>query len=125
MALEDVTPVIQQEAEKVDTDGNVATEKFKRKARRQMNLWTMGLMGEEIVFRDGTTKAKVAYDGYIEPEGYKPEDGKISLTKYTKQLLGVERISPSPYWTYKGERLRDLYEEWAEAGFPDRSEKIN
>ena len=124
MALEDVTPVIQQEAENVDKEANVATEKFKQKKRPVMNLWTMGLMGEEIVFRDGTTTAKIAYDGWIEPVGYKPEDGKVSLSRYTKELLDLPRnVRPSPYWTYKGERLSDLYEEWAEAGFPDRSEK--
>ena len=124
MALEDVTPVIQQEAENVDKEANVATEKFKQKKRPVMNLWTMGLMGEEIVFRDGTTTAKIAYDGWIEPVGYKPEDGKVSLSRYTKELLDLPRnVRPSPYWTYKGERLSDLYEEWAEAGFPDRSNK--
>ena len=91
-----------------------------------MNLWTMGLMGEEIVFRDETTTAKIAYVGWIEPMGYKPEDGKVSLSRYTKELLDLPRnVRPSPYWTYIGERLSDLYEEWAEAGFPDRSEKNN
>ena len=81
MALEDVTPVVQKEAENVDLEAKTSTEKFKRTRRKQMNLWTMGLMGEEIIFRDGTTKAKIAYDGWIEPDGYKDEDGEISLTR--------------------------------------------
>ena len=122
MALEDVTPEVQQEAESVDINAKTSTEKFKRTRRKQMNLWTMGLMGEEIVFRDGVTKVKIAYDGWIEPDGYKTEDGEISLTRYTKELLGVPRdVRPAPYWTYKGERLSDIYEQWADAGFPDRS----
>tara|TARA_Y100000766_G_scaffold50899_1_gene40931 strand:+ start:415 stop:1074 length:660 start_codon:yes stop_codon:yes gene_type:complete len=126
MSIEDVTPAVQQEAESVDLNAKTSTEKFKRTRRQQMNLWTMGLMGEEIVFRDGITKAVVAYDGYVEPEGYQSDDGKISLYGFTRKLLGTEygkTPRPAPYWTYKGERLSDLYEEWADAGFPDRSGK--
>ena len=126
MAIEDVTPVIQKEAESVDVEAKAATEKFKKKKRPSINLWTMGLMGEEIVFRDETTKAKVAYGGWIEPEGYKPEDGKVSLTSYTKELLSLPsdaRPNTKPYWTYKGQSLSHLYDEWEEEGFPDRSEK--
>ncbi len=124
MAIEDVTPVIQKVAENVDLEAKAATEKFKKKRRPNVNLWTMGLMGEEIVFRDGTTTAKVVYDGWIEPKGYKPIDGKVSLTSYTKELLSLPpdaRPNVKPYWTYKGQSLSDLYEAWEDAGFPNRS----
>ncbi|WP_269624698.1 GIY-YIG nuclease family protein [Prochlorococcus marinus] len=128
MALEDVTPVVQEEAENVDIEAKASTEKFKKARRPNVNLWTMGYMGEQIVFKDGTTKAKVVYDGWIEPEGYKEEDGKVSLTGYTKQLLSLPsdaRPNIKPFWTYKGQTLSELYDEWEDAGFPDRSEKKN
>ena len=84
----------------------------------------MGFMGEEVLFNDGKTKAKVVYDGWIEPEGYNPDDGKVSLTSYTKQLLSLPadaRPNIKPYWLLNGKTLTELYNEWEDAGFPDRS----
>ena len=46
MALEDVTPVVQKEAESVDIEAKASTEKFKKARRPNLNLWTMGFMGE-------------------------------------------------------------------------------
>ena len=126
MALEDVTPVVQKEAESVDIEAKASTEKFKKARRPNVNLWTMGFMGEEVLFKDGTTKAKVVYDGWIEPEGYNPDDGKVSLTSYTKELLSLPtdaRPNIKPYWTLNGKTLSELYDEWEDAGFPNRSEK--
>ena len=126
MALEDVTPVVQKEAESVDIEAKASTEKFKKARRPNVNLWTMGFMGEEVLFKDGTTKAKVVYDGWIEPEGYNPDDGKVSLTSYTKGLLSLPsdaRPNIKPYWTLNGKTLSELYDEWEDAGFPNRSEK--
>ena len=128
MALEDVTPVVQKEAESVDIEAKASTEKFKKARRPNVNLWTMGFMGEEVLFKDGTTKAKVVYDGWIEPEGYNPDDGKVSLTSYTKGLLSLPsdaRPNIKPYWTLNGKTLSELYDEWEDAGFPNRSEKNN
>ena len=128
MALEDVTPVIQKEAESVDLEAKASTEKFKKARRPNVNLWTMGFMGEEVLFKDGTTKAKVVYDGWIEPEGYNPDDGKVSLTSYTKELLSLPsdaRPNIKPYWTLNAKTLSELYDEWEDAGFPNRSEQIN
>ena len=124
MALEDVTPVVQKEAESVDIEAKASTEKFKKARRPNLNLWTMGFMGEEVLFNDGKTKAKVVYDGWIEPEGYNPDDGKVSLTSYTKQLLSLPadaRPNIKPYWLLNGKTLTELYNEWEDAGFPDRS----
>ena len=124
MALEDVTPVVQKEAESVDIEAKASTEKFKKARRPNVNLWTMGFMGEEVLFKDGTTKAKVVYDGWIEPEGYNPDDGKVSLTSYTKELLSLPadaRPNIKPYWVLNGKTLTELYNEWEDAGFPDRS----
>ena len=73
---------------------------------------------------NGKTKAKVVYDGWIEPEGYNPDDGKVSLTSYTKELLSLPsdaRPNIKPYWLLNGKTLTELCNEWEDAGFPDRS----
>ena len=38
MAIEDVTPTVQKEAESVDVEANISYEKFKQKHRPNMNL---------------------------------------------------------------------------------------
>ena len=111
MAIENVTPIVQKEAESVDIEAKASTEKFKKARRPNVNLWTMGFMGEEVLFKDGTTKAKVIYDGWIEPEAYKPDHGKVSLTSYTKELLSLPtdaRPNIKPYWTLNGKTLSEL-----------------
>ena len=116
------------EQDKIIKEAKASTEKFKKARKPNLNLWTMGFMGEEVLFKDGTTKAKVIYDGWIEPEAYKPDHGKVSLTSYTKELLSLPsdaRPNIKPYWTLNGKTLSELYDEWEDAGFPNRSEKIN
>ena len=51
MAIEDVTPTIQKEAENVDVEANISSEKFKQKNRPNMNFIEMGLeIGEILTF---------------------------------------------------------------------------
>ncbi len=39
-------------------------------------------------------------------------DVELSLTAATRQLLGLDySVQPSPYWTYQGKLLRQIYDE--------------
>ena len=49
MAIEDVTPTVQKEAESVDVEANISSEKFKQKHRPNMNFIEMGMEIGEIL----------------------------------------------------------------------------
>ena len=49
MAIEDVTPTVQDEANKVDVEGTVSAEYFKRKRRPTFNFFMMGLKEGDVL----------------------------------------------------------------------------
>ena len=56
-----------------------------------------------------TDTAYVAIYSYPEMEF---EDEECSLTALTQKLLDIDRpLQPSPYWTFEGKKLSDIYEE--------------
>ena len=49
MAIEDVTPSVQDEAKKIDVEATVSAEKFKKKRRPNQNFFEMGLKEGDIL----------------------------------------------------------------------------
>lgn len=107
MVVEDVTPQLQIEAENVDIDSKEAVKKLKSR-RPVQNFVEMGIpVGSELQFSDGEHICKVISGRRIE---YNGED--YSLTALTKNLLSTDRpLQPSPYWSFKGRKLSDIYNE--------------
>jgi hypothetical protein len=107
MVIEDVTPTLQEEANKIDADAKIGSEKLKSR-RPVQNFIEMGIPEHSVLqFTQGNEDCtvingrKVSYNGEI-----------ISLTALTKKLLNTERpLQPSPYWQFKGRRLSDIYNE--------------
>ena len=64
-------------------------------------------VGTDILFQDGVTTCQIASGRRVSFDG---ED--FSLTALTQKLLDTDRpLQPSPYWTYQGKRLIDIYDE--------------
>ena len=107
MAIEDVTPSLQAEAEKVDADAREGARRLKTR-RPNLNFVEMGIpIGSELLFhQDGKTvevvsEKKVQYDGK-----------EFSLTAISTELAGLgRRVSPGPLWYYKGKTINQIYDE--------------
>lgn len=107
MVVENVTPLLQDEANSVDLDSKGASDKLKSR-RPALNFLDMGIpIGSTLDFTDGESICTVASGRRVD---YQNED--ISLTALTKRLLDIDRpIQPSPYWSFKGKKLRAIYDE--------------
>jgi len=105
MATEDVTPVLQEEAKKVDASTAEASRKLNAR-RPNLNFKEMGLpVGTEITFNGTERAAEIASERKVSYDG-----DEYSLTALTKMLLDNEyNVSPGPYWYYKGESITDIY----------------
>ena len=88
MALEDVTPVIQKEAESVDIEAKASTEKFKKKRRPTLNYFEMGLKeGDCLKFGKNNETCTVLNGRQVTYEGE-----RWYLSNLTNKLL--DRIGP-------------------------------
>ena len=79
------------------------------KARRpNLNFKEMGIPIESILnFTESDAIAVVASNKQI-----RLGEVEMSLTAATRLLLGLDySVQPSPFWTYEGKKLKDIYEE--------------
>ena len=110
MAIEDVTPSVQKEAENVDLEANISAEKFKQKQRPRMNFIEMGMeLGENLIFERDQIECTIYSDTKV-----KYDEEIYSLTGLTKKLLGdgnKRRRRGTKWWFYKGRNLVDIYNE--------------
>ena len=107
MKLEDMTPAMQREAEQVDTEAKASSEKLKRQKKPRMNFADIGIAdGSPLVFRNGQTC-------FVEdPRHVRYDDTVFSLSALTQKLMDIEwAVQPSPYWTFNGKNLKDIYDE--------------
>jgi len=107
MVAEEVTPDLQEAAEKVDKESAEASRKLK--ARRPVqNFLEMGLeIGDKLNFSQGAYVCSICSGRRVEFEG-----NDYSLTALTKKLLETDRpLQPSPYWSYQGKKLSTIYDE--------------
>lgn len=107
MSAEDLTPVLQSEAESVDKESKEASEKLKSR-RPRFNFEEMGIpVGASLKFIRTNQIVEVASERNVFFNGE-----ECSLTSATRELVGKGyNIAPGPYWTYEGRILRDIYNE--------------
>lgn len=107
MTVEDVTPDIQQEADKIDKDSDEGKKKLTSR-RPNINFAEMKIpVGSVIQFTQSDATAEVISDRKVKLNGE-----ETSLTNATRQELGIGySVAPCPYWTYDGRNLRDIYNE--------------
>lgn len=106
----DITHEVSSEIENdLTADDKVAIVKSKSTRRPQLNYKEMGIeVGSKLIYtKDSSIEVVVSNDRQVIYNGK-----EFSLTAVTKQLLGVDRpIQPTPYWTYDGRNLREIYDE--------------
>lgn len=107
LGQQDITPQVS-----ADLNNNVSqAEKDagkKLKKRPNMDFSEMNIMeGAELLFRDGETTAKVKDNKKVV---YNEEI--MTLTAATRKIMDLDySVQPSPYWTFNGKLLKDLYNE--------------
>ena len=109
MAVEDVTPALQEEAGKVDVDAKASADRLKKKRRPSINYLEMGVpIGSVLIYQDGTTQCRVVDGRRVEFNGE-----SFALSALTAELMGFpgRPTRRTSYWTYQGRLLSDLYEE--------------
>lgn len=107
----DITSEVSAEInDDVTVRDKVAAQKFKQNRHPPLNFREMGiLVGSRLLFAKNEQN--------IEVEVY--TDKKVlfnnqerSLTSVTQELLGLDySVQPTPYWTYNGKSLSDIYNE--------------
>ena len=107
LELENVSPLVEQEANVIDTIEVDAARVYAQK-RPRMNFEEMGIpVGSELSFNNSGEIAIVISDRTVQ---FREEE--TSLTNATRQALGdgyAYNVAPGPYWSFNGRRLRDIY----------------
>lgn len=111
MIVEDVTPDIRNEADKVDVDSKEASEKL-IKRRPRLDFEEMGIpVGSVLQFTQGNASVIVLSNRKVSFDGE-----ETSLSQVTKQLLDNDYyVQPGPYWMFDGKSIRDIYNDTYEA----------
>ena len=109
LEIQNVSPLVEQEANVIDSLELEAGKAFAKK-RPRLNFEEMGIpVGSELIFNNNAEVAIVVSDRMV---NYRNEE--TSLTNATRIALGegyAYNIAPGPYWTYNGRKLRDIYNE--------------
>lgn len=110
MALEDMTPALQEEANQVDVEAKAGAEKLKRSRRPPINYLELGIpVGSTLLYiGDGQTTCTVADGRKVEFQGE-----VMSISKLTADLRNMpgRPINGPAYWSFNGRLLGDIYEE--------------
>jgi len=109
---EEVTLQVNQELTSETTvEDRESGERLKKSRRPNLNFNDLDIpVGSILRFRDGPIEVTVVSDRKVDYEGE-----PLFLTGATIKILGLEEgaaLQPSPYWTFQGRRLDDLYEEF-------------
>jgi hypothetical protein len=104
---EDVTGEIAAQPSNVDQESVRAAEAMVAR-RPNLNFHEMGIPdGSILQSTDGDSTATV-----IAPRKVSYKDQEMSLTAATRQMLELPySVQPTPYWTFNGRSLRDIYGE--------------
>jgi hypothetical protein len=109
LEIENVSPLVEQEADIIDEAELDAGRVFAQK-RPKMNFIEMGIpIGAELVFNNNGEIAIV-----VSEKSVRFRDEETSLTNATRLALGegyAYNVAPGPYWRFNGRKLRDIYDE--------------
>lgn len=107
LAIEDATPQIQKESEEIDEPSREAGAELRRR-RPTLNFHEMGIpVGSTLECRKNGETAVVC-----SPRTVKFRDEETSLTRATRIVLGIAHsVAPSPYWSFNGRSLHEIYNE--------------
>lgn len=110
LAIEEVTSEVSEEAERIMDPVEVSSGKrLKRSRRPPLGFHEMGISnGEVLNWHEGGDRIVIVSGNRL--VSYKGTE--MSLTRVTTDLLGNPYdVQPTPYWTYNGRNLREIYNE--------------
>ena len=107
LELQNVSPLVEQEANVIDNVELEAGKAYAQK-RQRMNFEEMGItVGSQLIFNNNAEVATVVSDRMV---NFRNE--QTSLTNATRMALGegyAYNVAPGPYWSFNGRKLRDIY----------------
>jgi hypothetical protein len=110
LAIEDVTPEVEKElSEGLDAADKESRDALTRSRRPPLNFEAMKIpVGAILTYRDDNqVQVKVVDARHVEYNGV-----PCSLTKAHREIFKLDyTVQPTPYWTYNGRSLKDIYDE--------------
>jgi hypothetical protein len=110
LALEDVTPQVEEElSEGLDATDKESRDALARSRRPPINFGVMKIpVGAILTYKDNDQIwVKVVDDRHVEYNG-----APCSLTKAHRDIFKLDyNAQPTPYWTYNGKTLKQIYDE--------------
>ena len=112
LKVDDITAQFEHKLEAdIEEVDKQSAQQLKDTKRPRMDFYELGIpFGSVLVSRDGVLQAKV-----IEAKKVDLNGEICSLTEATRKLLNLRDdypIQPSPYWTFKGKTVKEIYEEY-------------
>jgi hypothetical protein len=110
LKVDDITQSFEQTIESdVPTVDKQSAENMKRVMRPPMNFHELGIAdGSILVSKDGKQQAVVVAEKKVDFKGV-----ICSLTAATRTMLELPEdypLQPSPYWTFNGKTVKEIYE---------------
>jgi hypothetical protein len=112
LKVEDITTQVENAIESdVAAVDKQSAQHLKDARRPRMNFHELGIpTGSVLVSKDGRLMVTVVSEKKVSLD-----DDICSLTLATRKLLGLAEdypIQPSPYWTFNGKTVKEIYEEF-------------
>ncbi len=113
LQLEEVTIQVNKEIEsETDEEDRQSSARLKIRSRRPvMNFFELSVpIGSILKFRDSANEVTVVNERRVTFQGE-----EMSLTAATRKILDLAQdypLQPSPYWSFNGKSLYELYDEY-------------
>lgn len=112
LKVDDITAKFEEQLDaEVEQADKQAAQNVKDSIRPKMNFRELGIpLGSVLVSRDGRLQVTVVEDKKVNLNGT-----ICSLTMATRRLLGYpddRPLQPSPYWTFNGKTVKEIYEDY-------------
>lgn len=112
LKVDDITQQVEQTIEAdVSAADKQSAQSLKESRRPRMNFHELNIpSGSVLIAKDGQNQAVVVDDRKVEFNGT-----VCSLTAATRKMLGLPDdypLQPSPYWTYNGKTVKEIYEDF-------------
>ena len=112
LKVDDITAQFEHQLEAdIEEVDKQSSQQLKDTKRPRMDFYELEIpYGSILVSKDGAMQAKVVEAKKVDL------NGKVcSLTEATRKLLNLREdypIQPSPYWTFNGKTVKEIYEEY-------------
>jgi T5orf172 domain len=112
LKVDDITAQFEHKLEAdIEAVDKQSAQQLKDTKRPRMDFYELGItQGSILVSKDGSVQVKV-----VEPKKVELDGEVCSLTEATRKLLNLAEgypIQPSPYWTFNGKTVKEIYEEY-------------